>query len=94
MGEQGIWAAEYRIQRRYRFVENPWMAQGMLILATRGNTDWPVKPPLFCEDDDLLILFHPDTSDEVVGRVVNGLRDQGHEVIVERSPKTCCESEG
>lgn len=92
VGERGIWPVElelHRIQgpRRYRFVEHPWMAPdfGLFVLATVRNTDWPIRPPTLRPDDDLLVLFHPDTPDEVVGRVVNGLRDQGHEVIVERT---------
>lgn len=73
--------------RRYRFAESPWMPPGQFLLATTANTVWPGPPPVLRPGDDLLVLFHPDMPDAIVGRLVNEIRDRGDTVEVERTPR-------
>jgi hypothetical protein len=76
-------AARLPFTRRYRFRESPLPPEpGLVVLATPD----PTVPDAWLRGDDLLVLFHPETPDEQLGRVVNRLRDHGHEVEVVRTP--------
>jgi len=74
--------SRYDLRRRYRLVaqhvEGEWVAVNVV-----GATDLgiPTQP-----EDEVIVLYPPDTNADVLKRFIAGLRRAGHEVVEDVSP--------